>query len=34
VSIRRSGRQGRLEIEFYTNDDLDRLITRLRQLKA
>jgi len=34
VSIRRSGRQGRLEIEFYNNDDLDRLITRLRQLKA
>jgi ParB family chromosome partitioning protein len=34
VSIRRSGRQGRLEIEFYSNDDLDRLITRLRQLKA
>jgi ParB family chromosome partitioning protein len=34
VSIRRSGRQGRLEIEFYSNDDLDRLIARLRQLKA
>jgi ParB family transcriptional regulator, chromosome partitioning protein len=34
VSIRRSGRQGRLEIEFYNNDDLDRLIARLRQLKA
>jgi len=34
VSIRRSGRQGRLEIEFYNNDDLDQLITRLRQIKA
>jgi ParB family chromosome partitioning protein len=31
VTIQRSGRQGRLEIEFYSNDDLDRLITRLRQ---
>ena len=26
VTIRTSGRQGRIEIEFYTNDDLDRLI--------
>ena len=34
VTIQRSGRQGRLEIEFYSNDDLDRLITRLRQLNA
>jgi ParB family chromosome partitioning protein len=34
VSIRKSGRQGRLEIEFYSNDDLDLLITRLRQIKA
>jgi ParB family chromosome partitioning protein len=33
VTIRTSGRQGRIEIEFYTNDDLDRLITRLRQIK-
>ena len=33
VTIRKSGRQGRVEIEFYTNDDLDRLITRLRQIK-
>jgi ParB family chromosome partitioning protein len=34
VTIRKSGRQGRLEIEFYNNDDLDRLITQLRQIKA
>jgi ParB family chromosome partitioning protein len=33
VTIRKSGRQGRLEIEFYSNDDLDQLITRLRQIK-
>jgi ParB family chromosome partitioning protein len=33
VTIRKSGRQGRVEIEFYGNDDLDRLITRLRQIK-
>jgi ParB family chromosome partitioning protein len=33
VTIRKSGRQGRLEIEFYGNDDLDRWITRLRQIK-
>jgi ParB family chromosome partitioning protein len=32
VFIRKSGRQGRVEIEFYSNDDLDRLITRLRQI--
>jgi ParB family chromosome partitioning protein len=31
VTIRKSGRQGRVEIEFYGNDDLDRLIARLRQ---
>jgi ParB family chromosome partitioning protein len=33
VTISKSGRQGRVAIEFYTNDDLDRLITRLRQIK-
>ena len=33
VLIRTSGRQGRIEIEFYSNNDLDRLITRLRQIK-
>jgi len=33
VTIRKSGSQGRVEIEFYGNDDLDRLIARLRQVK-
>lgn len=33
VLIRKSGRRGRVEIEFYSDDDLDRLITRLRQTK-
>lgn len=33
VTIRTSGHQGRIEIEFYTNDDLDRLVERLRQSK-
>ncbi len=33
VTIRKSGRQaGRVEIEFYSLDDLDRLLARLRQL--
>ena len=32
VSIVRQGKKGRLEIEFYGNDDLDRLITRLKSL--
>jgi ParB family transcriptional regulator, chromosome partitioning protein len=31
VSIRKSGRHGKVEIEFYTNDDLDRLLAHLRQ---
>jgi ParB family chromosome partitioning protein len=31
VSIRRSGKKGRVEIEFYSDDDLDRLLNRLRQ---
>ncbi|HEX5679925.1 MAG TPA: ParB/RepB/Spo0J family partition protein [Desulfobacterales bacterium] len=31
VTIRKSGKQGRVEIEFYGNDDLDRLIARLRR---
>jgi len=30
VRIVRHGKRGRLEIEFYGNDDLDRLITRLK----
>lgn len=31
VSIRRAGKRGRVEIEFYSDDDLDRLLNRLRQ---
>ena len=31
VVIKQRGRAGRVEIEFYSNDDLDRLIERLRQ---
>jgi ParB family chromosome partitioning protein len=31
VVIKQRGRVGRVEIEFYSNDDLDRLIERLRQ---
>jgi len=34
VLIRASGHHGRIEIEFYSNDDLDRLITQLRQIKT
>jgi ParB family chromosome partitioning protein len=30
VQIRRSGQRGKVEIEFYSNDDLDRLIGLLR----
>jgi ParB family chromosome partitioning protein len=30
VSIARRGKKGRLEIEFYSNDDLERLISLLR----
>lgn len=30
VQIIRSGKKGRLEIDFYGNDDLDRLISRLK----
>ncbi|MCK4985625.1 MAG: ParB/RepB/Spo0J family partition protein [Desulfobacterales bacterium] len=33
VVIKRRGPVGRVEIEFYSNDDLDRLIDRLRQTK-
>ena len=33
VVIKRRGQAGRVEIEFYSNDDLDRLIDRLRQTK-
>jgi ParB family chromosome partitioning protein len=34
VMIRRRGLKGKVEIEFYSNDDLDRLIRRLKQTKA
>ncbi len=34
VTIRRRGLKGKVEIEFYSNDDLDRLIRRLQQTKA
>jgi ParB family chromosome partitioning protein len=33
VVIKQRGRTGKVEIEFYSNDDLDRLIERLRQTK-
>ena len=33
VTIKRHGLKGRVEIEFYSNDDLDRLIGRLQQTK-
>lgn len=31
IAIRRKGQRGKIEIEFYNDDDLDRLITRLNQ---
>jgi ParB family chromosome partitioning protein len=31
VLIRKTGRHGRVEIEFYSNDDLERLLSHLRQ---
>jgi ParB family chromosome partitioning protein len=34
VMIRRRGQRGKVEIEFYSNDDLDRLIARLRQTRS
>jgi ParB family chromosome partitioning protein len=33
IMIKKRGQRGRVEIEFYSNDDLDRLINRLRQTK-
>ena len=30
VLIRKSGQRGKVEIEFYSNDDLDRLIGLLK----
>ncbi len=32
VQIKRSGQKGKLEIEFYNNDDLDRLISLFKQV--
>lgn len=32
VQIKRRGKKGRVEIEFYSNDDLDRLLKRLKKL--
>lgn len=34
VVIKRRGQVGRVEIEFYSDDDLDRLIARLQQTKT
>ncbi len=31
IMIKKHGKKGKIEIEFYSNDDLDRLIHRLRQ---
>jgi ParB family chromosome partitioning protein len=31
IMIKKQGRKGKVEIEFYSNDDLDRLVHRLRQ---
>jgi len=31
VTIKKRGQKGKIEIEFYNNDDLDRLIARLEQ---
>jgi len=31
IMIKKQGQKGKVEIEFYNNDDLDRLIQRLRQ---
>jgi ParB family chromosome partitioning protein len=33
ITIKKRGQRGKVEIEFYSNDDLDRLIERLRQTK-
>ena len=31
IMIKKHGQKGKVEIEFYNNDDLDRLVHRLRQ---
>ena len=33
ITIKKHGQRGKVQIEFYSNDDLDRLIDRLRQTK-
>ena len=33
ITIKKRGQRGKVEIEFYSNDDLDRLIERLRQTR-
>jgi ParB family chromosome partitioning protein len=33
ITIKKQGKRGKVQIEFYSNDDLDRLIDRLRQTK-
>ena len=33
IMIKKHGKIGKVEIEFYSNDDLERLINRLRQTK-
>jgi len=33
ILIKKDGQKGRVEIEFYSNDDLERLINRLKQSK-
>ena len=32
VQIKRRGQKGKVEIEFYSNDDLDRLLSLLKQI--
>ena len=34
ILIKKDGQKGRVEIEFYSNDDLERLINRLRQTRS
>ena len=34
IMIKKHGQKGKVEIEFYSNDDLDRLIDRLRQANS
>ena len=33
ITIKKQGQRGKVQIEFYSNEDLDRLIERLRQTK-